>query len=255
MEEKFPELLLGRTKAPLVFLGNQRSGSSAVSNLFAKATALSLCSDIGSLQQSDIEGVFYGEESFARFVKKYPRCFSKKVIKEPTLTFLFDEFDSYYSGQASYFFIVRDPFQNIRSILDKVGVPGDLKSLDSSHLSEVKLEWQKIVLNDWLGLSYSNYIESLAKRWEKAVGVYLEHQDRMTLIRYEDFLDDKASYIYDLAVKKELKVSRSIEGSVDSPFQSTGSNIRSDGRDFFGPDNYETIRRVCGSRMKELGYA
>ena len=90
---------------------------------------------------------------------------------------------------AKYVFIARDPRNNIRSLLDSRGLPGDrsaLRNEDTQHLSS-----SRTLLNGeaWQ-ISADNYIELLSRRWVRAIqGLHTLRKapSDCLLIKYEDF--------------------------------------------------------------------
>ena len=102
------------------------------------------------------------------------------------------------------------------------------------------------------GVRGGNYIERLSRRWSLMARMYLDNQERMRLVRYEDFLGDKMGVIVGLAGELGLKPVNDITGRVSFQFQPAGDrNV--DLEDFFG-DNLGAVERVCHVEMASLGY-
>ncbi|NEP47097.1 MAG: hypothetical protein F6K35_51130, partial [Okeania sp. SIO2H7] len=110
-----------------------------------------------------------------------------------------------------------------------------------------------IVDNKWLGLDGENYIEMLAYRWNFTSDVFLKNQEKMKLIRYEDFLQDKMGEIASLAEALKLKPSKDISDKVDIQFQGRG-NREVKWYQFFGKNNLSRIDEICGESMRLLNY-
>ena len=237
---------------PIFILGNQKSGTTAIAALLAHATKQSV-----TLDMEDMEGytnlyLHQGKLTFQQFINRNRYDFSKTIIKEPWLTFYIEELKKFFP-QAVYVFIVRDPRENIRSILNRLQLPGNLTDVPPDMLKSIKPGWQLVLKGDWMGLAGDNYIEVLAHRWNKAVDVYLQHKDQMFLVKYEEFVANKEGTIHHLAQLLQLPVQQSIRHLVDKQFQPKGKHSISLG-DFFGEQNLNKINSICKSRMVQLGY-
>lgn len=103
------------------------------------------------------------------------------------------------------------------------------------------------------GHAGENYIDTLARRWNKATQIYLDNADRMALIRYEDFCADKQGRIRALAETLGLDPRHDISEDVDVQYQPRG-NRDVDWEEFFGQRNLRLIERVCAEHMQAVGY-
>ena len=112
----------------------------------------------------------------------------------------------------------------------------------------------KLVLDSrWLGLEGTHYIDRLAERWKACAAIYLSQRETLALLRYEDFVVDKAGEIERLAARLQLEGGRDIRDHVDRPFQPRGHRSN-DWPAFFGEENLLRIERICAQSMRELGY-
>ncbi|HEX7065258.1 MAG TPA: sulfotransferase [Bacillales bacterium] len=241
---------------PIIVLGNQKSGTSAIAALLAELTGLSVTIDLLEIREPVQGKLHRGELSFSEFVNRNKYDFSKEIIKEPSLTFLVEDLDRYFP-ETKKVFIIRDPRDNIRSILNRVKIPGDLKQLgheEEKQLKRAPLDWKRVIDSRWLGIEGENYIEWMAERWNLAVDIYKKHEEEMILVRYEDFVKDKVAHIEQLAQTLGLPKINGIEDKVDIQYQPAG-NQRVNKVDFFGEENLMKIENLCGTRMKEFGYA
>lgn len=240
--------------SPIFILGNEKSGTSAIASLLGEATNQSYTIDVPSIYKQDhLEKIIKKEVDLKTFINQYSKIeFSKQIIKEPSFTWFYPQLKSVYP-KAKSVFIVRDPRTNIRSMLNRMNIKGNLEHLSTDNTSHLPIEWQKTIDNDWLGIDSRNYIESLSMRWNKAVSVYLENKNYFTLIKYEDFLENKTQTISELANQLSLKVSGSIEEQLDLPFQPPGDNSLPLSI-FFGEKNLELIEATCQKGMKQLNY-
>ena len=265
------------TNNPIFILGNQKSGTSAVAALLSELTNVSVCIDLRKeVWSPSYHEVLEGKITFARFVERNHVDFSKDIIKEPNLTFLHhDLFELFPSSKVV--FIVRDPRSNIKSILNRLSIPGSLDSLTKEYRSTLPYAWKLILDNRGLDVKTDNknsYIEALAYRWNFASNVltkYLQveactscnltrRSGRYFLIRYEDFINDKVGELEKLAYGLELEPVNDISEKVNVQFQPRGENHvdwkRKDTnwKDFFGTNNLTKIETICQSNMEKFGY-
>lgn len=237
---------------PILVLGNQKSGTSAIAALLAEMTGLSVSIDLRKeIENPTYHKVKQGKLPFAEFVKLHKFDFSRAIVKEPNLTLFYEELLDYFP-QSKLVFVVRDPRDNIRSILNRLKIPGNLSGLSPKYQGEMTPAWDLIVDNRWLGLN-GDYIEMLAQRWNLMADVLLNHQEQMMISRYEVFLQDKVGEITRLAKSLNLQEVNDISAKVDIQFQPRG-NHKVKWRDFFGEENLNKIDRICEEKMKQLDY-
>jgi hypothetical protein len=238
---------------PIFILGNQRSGTTAIAALLAQMTGLSVTLD---LPREDAGAIYpqirTGQVPFEQLIQAERIGFSRDIIKEPHLTVFYGELARRFP-QARFVFIVRDPRETIRSILNRLDLPGHLAQLPFTSDSKTMRRWRLVLENQWLGLNGSTYIEQLAARWAYMANVYLTHQQQMMLIRYEEFLRDKVGAITRLAQQLGLPSHYDIRDTVDVQYQRRGDHSAS-WEAFFGPENLRKIEAICRNPMARLGY-
>lgn len=237
---------------PIIILGNQKSGTTVIAVLLAECTGSSVTLDIQNIAGVIQTKIRSRQIAFSDFVKCNKHEFSRTIIKEPCLTFLYPQVQEFFQA-AKYVMIVRDPRDNIRSILNRLNIRGDLEDISWKIFSTIPPGWQVIVDNRWLGLHGDTYIEMLAERWSHAADVYLQHSEEMILIRYEDFIADKAGTIEQLARQLGLAPINNIADKVNIQYQPKGNHDIT-WQEFFGYDNLMRIERICGTRMLKFGY-
>ncbi|MCK5211322.1 sulfotransferase, partial [Candidatus Parcubacteria bacterium] len=245
---------LGACKKPIFILGNQKSGTTVIASLLARATGRSLAIDLRQeILSPSFEKLKSKQLSMDEFINKNILDFSKEIIKVPELSFFYNEL-SEHCREAKYIFIVRDPRDNISSLLNRLNTPGHLEVLEASQIKKLPLAWQLVFRVDWLGEENSeSYIKNLSTRWLIAANNYLQNKDKIVLVKFEDFLSDKADTIERLAAKCGLSKVNDISGLVDKQFQPHGDR-KTSWLDFYGKANLGIIEETCGQAMKELGY-
>ena len=238
---------------PVLVLGNQKSGTTVIAAAFARLTGLTVTLDLlREVAAPTFHRIRAGELTFDRFVRRNKLDFSRQVIKEGNLTLFYPELKAYFPDSPMVF-VLRDPRDNIRSILNRLQLPGDLPDLREEHLSTINEAWRLVLDNRWLGVEAEHYIDQLAARWCLTAQTYLDHAEDFVLIRYEDFLADKVGRIHRLAHELRLPPVNDIADMVDMQFQPRGDRgVLWD--DFFGRDNLGRIHRICGATMERLGY-
>lgn len=237
---------------PLIVLGNQKSGTTAIAALLAEYTGFSITLDLPNIWGTTVIKIYAGDVAFADFVGCNTYYFSKDIIKEPELTFLYSQVKEFFY-QAKYLMIVRDPRDNIRSILNRLKIRGDMEDIGSNIFSTLPPGWQIVINGQWLGLHGETYIEMLAERWNYAADVYLQHSQDVVLIRYEDFVSDKVRAIERLAHQLGMAQANDISDKVNIQYQPKGDHSVS-WEEFFGEKNLLRIEHICGSRMPKFGY-
>jgi len=241
------------TEHPVFVLGNQKSGTTAIAALLAERVGASVTLDILQGLMEPVESRLHAEAiPFAEFLRNNEDALSRDIVKEPRLTFLYDELAESFP-ESKFVFIVRDPRDNLRSILNRLVIPGHLRQLEMRHLEGVDPVWMRVLDGRWLGLEGDNYIEMLAARWNRAAEIYLAHSDRIALVRYEDFLEDKIGEITRLATRLGFEPIHDIADRIDVQYQPRGDREVS-WPAFFGPENLARIERTCGDVMERFGY-
>jgi hypothetical protein len=237
----------------IFILGTQKSGTSAIAWLLAERCGLRKAVDIPQLWPPDFQRVYRVRGSLRKTVRKWPRPFSKDVVKEPYLVYLYDELAAEFP-QARFVYVVRDPRDTLRSVLNRLGVGGDLPALDPAHHS-IPQAWHAVLDPALWGLpADAHYIDVLAHRWVLASECYRENADRMTLIRYEDFDQAKLDAIDDLARELGYEPVADIRHRLDVQFQPAGEDRGIAWNEFFSPENLERIHARCGPLMEFFGY-
>lgn len=240
---------------PIFVLGNQKSGTTIIAALMGKATNRNVTLDLTYYNDNHNEhyfDVYARTASFRKFIEMNRLEFSNPIIKEPNLTHFYTELHKYFP-LGKFMMIVRDPRDNIRSILNRFKLPGNLADLNDDHRKLLVGPWPMVFDGSWCGLEGKNYIEMLAARWVLFVQMYLAHQQEMLLCRYEDFLNNKVGEIHQICQDQGLTVTTDIRDQVDVQYQSKGKRDV-DWNEFFGPENLDRINTICKPAMDLMGY-
>lgn len=239
--------------APIIVLGNHKSGTSAITALLGHMTGLTWSVDF----RRELKGAKYldvaeGRMSFDEFMQRNRLDFSRDIVKENHLTTMYDDL-RVALPDSKVVLIVRDPRDNNRSLLNRLSIPGNLSVLDAQTWARVPRVWKLVLDGRWLGLDGANYIEMLAQRWNLTSDVFLRHPGDVILQRYEDFLEDKTGATERLATRLGLERRRDIASRLDRAYQPRGDQNIS-WSDFYGPVNLQRIEAICAERMEQLGY-
>ncbi|MFO7895154.1 MAG: sulfotransferase [Longimicrobiales bacterium] len=237
----------------IIVLGNSKAGTTVIAALLAEYGDLSVTLDFWPRlrRPETLAAVHAGERPFEAFVRRFRADFARDVVKDPHLTFLYPQLAQRFP-QARFVMVMRDPRDNIRSILNRLELPGDLDDLDPEAYRRMRPLWEAILKGPWLDVE-GNYVERLADRWSLGARVYLQHQEEIELIRYEDFVADKLGAITGLAERLGVEQRGCIEHKLDTRYQPPGD--RDVGRrEFFGPSNLRAIEARCAEAARALGY-
>lgn len=240
----------------IILLGPPKSGSTAIAAILARRVNLPVTLDI-TRSIPDLGWRLttkFALTRFEDFVHQYSKEFSRPIIKEPALTFYFDDLKRLFL-KAKFVMIQRDPLDNIRSILHRLKIPGNLDNIafdDWPELIKTPV-WRLSLDSTWLGFPSQNYIASLAHQWNLIANIYLDNQDSFVLVRYEDFNHDKALAIDRLAEMLGIDVAKPIINFLDKQYQPKGS-ASVDLKAFFGSRNINKISEICAINASKIGY-
>lgn len=245
---------------PVIVSGNQKSGTTAIAALLARATATSFSNDpFWQIAHFDtgrqvVSEVLGGRLALDRVIDRHRAYFAADVIKDPNFSFMQPQLQQRFPD-ARRVFIVRDPRQNIRSILNRLHLDGRLAELGPAQraaLAQVP-GWQVILDGSDLALAGADHIERLARRWNLAVESYLAHADGVVLVRYEDFVADKPGQIANLARRLGMAATVDIRSEQERAYQPRGNRSVAPA-EFFGERNLGRIESLCGPLMRRFGY-
>lgn len=238
---------------PVIVLGNHKAGTSAIAGLLGALTGLPVALELRKeLKRDRYRAVHEGRLPFSTLIARNRVDFSRPIIKENHFSTMPDLVTRQFPDSAVVM-VTREPRDNIRSLLNRLGIPGDSDRITPDAWRSVPGVWKLTLDGRWLGLSYDTYIEELALRWNLIAGHYLANRERWVLQRYEDFQADKLAALTGLARAVWLTPTCDISEKLNHPFQPPGDRSAA-WLTFFGEENLTAIERICGPTMKRLGY-
>ncbi len=240
------------TDDPLFILGNQKSGTSAIASLLGEATQKSTTVDIGGWRSRTYELIRDGQLTLKQAIRYSAKVeFSRPIIKEPNLTFLYHELVEVFP-HAKFVLVVRNPLSNIRSLLNRLNVPGDLTTLNCREYPEIHELWEYILFHQLdHGQAQGDYIGRQIARWNDAAQLADRCGGEVPTITYEEFKANKLNTIYSLAKDLNLPVLSDITSKVDIQYQVKGKPTNLP--EFFG-SNYSRILTETASLRACLKY-
>lgn len=242
-------------KGLVIVAGMPKSGTTAIARLLGAATGLSVCSDpFHLLDEKKVQfrdQLYAGDLSLSALWIKHKRVFSGQIVKDPNFPHLLSEIVEFLPD-AKIVSLVRDPRDNIRSILNRLDLSGKPER-NVQHMVNVRGAWRDVLEGHNPEISGRNYIEVLAHRWRLAAEAFKEYRDICYEIRYEDFLKDKVKSIRNLAEALGYYSLNDIDHLIDIQFQPRG-NPSVKWIDFFGEENLLMIDEVVGNSLYEYGY-
>lgn len=242
---------------PVLVGGSPKSGTTAIAMLLGVATETAVASDpFHRLDQRGIDfrdRLFTGRLPIGRLIDDHPDVFAAGIIKDPNFAFFIGPLLECFP-HSRFVFIARDPRSNIRSILNRLAIPGDAgQDRVDAMLRELPEGWRRVLTGRTPDVAGSDFIERMAHRWNAAVDVYRSYVDRVRLVSYEEFNRDKENVIASLAADVGLELKRPLGAAADRQFQPRGDR-EVEWAEFFGERNLARIERICADRMRSLGY-
>jgi len=244
-----PRLDLSALELVLV-LGNQKTGSTAIAKLLAHLGRLRAVTDIHPLHAPDAH-LPDDPSAVASFLQRMRYYVRHDLVKENELTPATGALLEVLP-RARPVFVLRHPVHNIRSILDRVDLPGVPLPLDEISLSASN--WRSIVTGHRLGIEAPDHITALAKRWSHMTTLYRRHQDRLHRVRYEAFTADKRATIRALATRLGIEPRQEIQPLLDVSFQPRGAHRSTPPGEFFSAEALDIIHQQCADGMSALDY-
>lgn len=242
-------------KSPVFVLGHHKTGTTAVALLLGAISGERVSMDpFNARERYPLSELFHGGLAMAPFVQSVKYHFSQGIIKEPDLTYLFDELKVLFPN-AHFVFTIRDPRETIRSILDRLGIAGHREELSFDEQCYIQSlpGWRIIFDGRTLDIPSSHYIDVLSYRWKMAAEIYLKNRQSFCLIRYEDFVNNRETSIRELAACVSLPAKHDISNRLGRSYQPSGIR-RGLWHEVFGESNLQRIDRICGPTARHFDY-
>jgi len=245
---------------PLLILGHQKSGTTVIAALLGKVAQQAVTID--PFHQIDLNAalrqkLYNHDIPFQKILKQHPYYFSTPIIKDPNFTFLYEPL-KFSFPQSQYLLVMRDPRDTIRSILNRLQIPGNLPQLSPAYQNKLAnmsaRGWDLMLQGQLPQVSGETYIQRLAQRWLICAETYQNYQQELQLIRYEDFNQNKVKTIQNLAQTLGLQATGDITQAVNQQYQPKGDRAVN-WLEFFGRDNLAQIEDICGEKMLDFQYS
>lgn len=228
----------------ILLFGLNKSGTSATINLLARRAGISCFHDF-VYYLGGWEDVLEGNIELKSYINRYSYAFSKDLIRFPMSPKEIDLAATFFKLDK-YVVTVRNPADNIKSILSRLKLPGDLEKLDLSTLN-LHLDWIKMLSKK------PNYIDSLIQCWLESYNqLEFMNSNHCVLFKYEDFIKNKIGYITEKVEKLGLEAKYPIDHLVDVQYQPKGTEMSN--LDFFGRKNLDKIISSTYILASKLGY-
>ena len=242
--------------SPIIIIGHQKSGTTAIAQLLGKGIGKSVSIDPfyrTPNKQTQLPSVYSNKKMLGVYIAKNGYLFSEGIIKDPEFSFFYPELKILYP-HSKFVFIIRNPFDNIKSIFDRLKIPGDIKEFDENFFPEVTKtwDWHTILNGELTHIKGKNIVETLALRWVYSTHVYLDNQQHFVLVKYEDFRKNKIESISNLSINLGEIVRNDISDVMNKQFQPKGKSAFVEAKDFFSKENFETIGRICGDLNRTI---
>ncbi|KMQ74615.1 sulfotransferase family protein [Marinobacter subterrani] len=246
---------LCRKEPKIVLAGMHKSGTTAVAKILGATINRDVSSDpLHQINLIDVNARIRLEKreiSFHQLVKSHPQFFRSIVIKDPHFPMMLTDLRSVFPNMKIVS-IIRDPRDTIRSILNRLNLPGDPSKVTLDQL-DLPFGWKSLLKGEYPDIAGDDYIEVLANRWAMIAEIISNNQDTSVLIRYEEFNRNKKEVIDELAIKLGYEKLRSAKSIQDVQFQPKG-NSKVTWVDFYAVRQLDKINSICASMMEEFGY-
>ncbi len=252
---------------PVFVLGNQKSGTTVIAALLAKAIGKPATLDFFHHSgPEDVVRYARGQLSLERIVRKNVVEFSRPIIKEPDLTFFVEDINRKFP-LSPVVFIVRDPINNIRSILNRLTISGQETHLTVDQFGRLPLPWRILIsltsipkkhqITDLQVRSEPNkvfHLDALIYRWAACANLVSNLSSRVDThtVRYEDFVNDKTGCIARLVDRLGMHQINDVSEMVEKQYQP--NTILESATGFFSEFNDNLIRQRLDPFAVNLGY-
>eukprot|EP00039_Didymoeca_costata_P000993 m.48693 g.48693 ORF g.48693 m.48693 type:complete len:304 (+) comp10578_c0_seq1:80-991(+) len=251
------------TGPDVILLGNQKCGTSIITALVASVSGKRAQIDFFATPQKIflIRDILEGKIPWEDFFQLKRSCSDMKadIVKEADISPIFETLRNEFP-KTNFGFVIRNPFDNIRSIYDRLKLSG--KRTDYRWIKKEPV-WRWICNCSMLHCDLDpgikqNLIANLAWRWNYMVDIYLRHKNEFkAVIKYEDFSENKYHSIRDFAEQLELTPKQSLDEFMrlqGRQAQPRGKHHTMDPLLFFSKESVSLILNMTRSRMLAIGY-
>ena len=244
---------------PIFVLGTQKSGTSVIAALLGHATGLPTTIDLKPISRDSPfpQKVAEGSLDFDELVRRHRWDFSRPIVKEPSLTFVVPFLRTRWPS-ARMVFVRRDPVQVVRSVLDRLRIPGCLRELSDARRAAIPPPWRQAFDCRWCERGVPggcwtrprmHYVEEAARRCRIAESIAeneLSARPHSTfVVDYDEFRLRRMDIIEELARSLGLdpRPRDRWRSQVDRRYQPAGRNAAASPEEVFG-DNLPRLRRA-----------
>lgn len=218
---------------PVWVFGIQKAGTTVFAKALAIAVNKTSLLDTPVLWDRWTQAV--SAKTLGAIMRNHPVTFSPTILKEPTATF-FPEACLSQTTRKHHVLLVRDPAANIRSAMDRMGLPGNSELPNGARIRpEYKAffaskEWTPPV--------------ALAHRWVMAHSAPAWLSPNIQVFLYEDFIQQPTRIIEQAANHLGFEVVNNIEGTLNQQHQPAGANRAKPLEEFYGVETLDKIRHI-----------
>ncbi|MBN8697653.1 MAG: sulfotransferase domain-containing protein [Bacteroidetes bacterium] len=244
------------SETPVIIMGHQKTGTTAIAALLGKATEKEVSIDPfyrTPKKHIVLPKLYENKLLLSDYIRSNAYLYRPQIIKDPEFVFFYKELKEIYTD-SKFVFIIRNPFDNIKSILDRLKIPGDIDDFNETLFPEVMntWDWMELLRGDLSNVKGNNIIETLALRWVFCANLYLNNKNDFILVKYEEFREDKIGIINNLIENINDEIKQDISSIMNKQFQPKGENSSISPQFFFSKKNYDIIAEICEKLYFEI---
>lgn len=257
-------------------VGPMKAGSTVVWQALGAATQLSLGLDCDAMGVVRMASRAARREVPLESVVEicFEDLFSAELAKDPLATpvarRLADAWPSLSShgGPLRLYFVVRNPFDCVRSLVEHLGLRTRVSSMEEQrfqadeghlpqHFTAGKQQYLDVTRE---GLTYSGYIDAVAQRWALTVDEYFACPARYVLVRYEDFVAapvEQTKLLVERLGVPDLWLpgaDERVAAATTVRYQTQGKRKGRSPAEIFGSPMLSRLVEALSPRMERLGY-
>jgi hypothetical protein len=228
---------------PIWIFGIQKAGTTVFAKTLAAATGQTSLMDTPLLWNTWRPPL--SATDLGRIMRRNPITFSPQILKEPTATF--------YPGaclaqttRKRHVLLLRQPANNIRSMLDRMGLNGQGKA-PSGTLPRIHPTYA--AYRKELGLAYPL---AMAHRWAIAHENAVWDDPNIGIFTYEGFLADPDRTLKAAANHVGLAITSNFQSTLNQQHQPAGKNRQQLPEDFFKPEMLQKIQSITAPAYERL---